>query len=315
LLIALGLLFSPIAHAISLVERADTGGGAEINNLETITTDIETTEIPIGTDTDTVVYAALSGDVTMTNAGVVTVAGTHSGTAHHVEDHASRHAENGADEILGENLGTACAINQIWKSDGAGGMDCAADSTGSALGSNLTSTTDDILSDNGTMLFGGTGGSNNETIDSDYETTANLLPSVAPTTLTKIFLSRVIRAKPTSPSSTLSGAVSSAKYPLGETSSAAIPKAESSTAVGAAPPDAILTSNALPVIVANSPPSLNCTVNGIAVVTPKSLVPSLTLTGWRESKSAASTGEAANITATSKLKPCFNSFFIVFSFI
>ena len=48
-------------------------GGAEVNNLETLCTDIATTEIPIGTAADTVVYAALSGDVTMDNAGVVSI--------------------------------------------------------------------------------------------------------------------------------------------------------------------------------------------------------------------------------------------------
>jgi len=48
-------------------------GGAETNSLETVTTGIATTEIPIGTAADTVVYAALSGDTTMTNGGVVTV--------------------------------------------------------------------------------------------------------------------------------------------------------------------------------------------------------------------------------------------------
>ncbi len=48
-------------------------GGVEVNNLETITTGIETTEIPIGTASNTVVYAPLSGDVSMDNAGAVTV--------------------------------------------------------------------------------------------------------------------------------------------------------------------------------------------------------------------------------------------------
>lgn len=48
-------------------------GGAETNSLEVLTTGIASTEIPIGTAADTVVYAALSGDATMTNAGVVTV--------------------------------------------------------------------------------------------------------------------------------------------------------------------------------------------------------------------------------------------------
>lgn len=50
-----------------------SSGGAETNSLETITTGIASTEIPIGTAADTVVYAALSGDVTMTNAGVVSI--------------------------------------------------------------------------------------------------------------------------------------------------------------------------------------------------------------------------------------------------
>ena len=48
-------------------------GGAETNSLEVLTTGIATTEIPIGTGVNTVVYAPLSGDVTMTNGGVVTI--------------------------------------------------------------------------------------------------------------------------------------------------------------------------------------------------------------------------------------------------
>lgn len=48
-----------------------------------------------------------------------------------------------------------------------------ADSTGSALGTNLSSSTDEILSNNGTILLGGTGNTNNETLDFDFETTAN----------------------------------------------------------------------------------------------------------------------------------------------
>lgn len=43
------------------------------------------------------------------------------------------------------------------------------------LGTNLTSSTDDLLSDNGTMKFGGTGGTNNEGFDLDFETTANTI--------------------------------------------------------------------------------------------------------------------------------------------
>ena len=52
----------------------DVSGGAETNSLETVCTGIATTEIPIGTAADTVVYAALSGEATMANNGVVTLA-------------------------------------------------------------------------------------------------------------------------------------------------------------------------------------------------------------------------------------------------
>lgn len=46
------------------------------------------------------------------------------------ETHASEHAENGDDELLGEALGTACTENQILKANATGGLDCAADATG-----------------------------------------------------------------------------------------------------------------------------------------------------------------------------------------
>jgi len=46
----------------------------EANNLETLCTGITTTEIPIGTAANTVVYAALSGEATMDNTGAVTLA-------------------------------------------------------------------------------------------------------------------------------------------------------------------------------------------------------------------------------------------------
>lgn len=47
-------------------------------------------------------------------------------------------------------------------------------STGSgSLGSNLASTTDDITSNNGTIRLAGSGGTNNEDLDFDFETTAN----------------------------------------------------------------------------------------------------------------------------------------------
>ncbi len=58
------------------IELQDDGVpiGAETNSLETVCTNIATTEIPIGTSADTATYAALSGDVTMANDGVVTIA-------------------------------------------------------------------------------------------------------------------------------------------------------------------------------------------------------------------------------------------------
>ena len=43
------------------------------------------------------------------------------------EAHAAEHAENAADELLAENLGTACANGYVVESDGAGGLRCAQD--------------------------------------------------------------------------------------------------------------------------------------------------------------------------------------------
>jgi len=68
------LFWDATDSALKKVDAAElTAGGAETNSLETLTTGIATTEIPIGTAADTVVYAALSGDATMANNGVVTV--------------------------------------------------------------------------------------------------------------------------------------------------------------------------------------------------------------------------------------------------
>lgn len=54
------------------------------------------------------------------------------------ETHASEHAENAADELTVEGLGTACTSGQIFKSDGAGGVDCGTDDTGSSGWSNTS---------------------------------------------------------------------------------------------------------------------------------------------------------------------------------
>ncbi len=57
-------------------QKAVDDGGAETNSLETLTTGIQTTEIPIGTAANTLAFAALSGDATMSNTGAVTLAAT-----------------------------------------------------------------------------------------------------------------------------------------------------------------------------------------------------------------------------------------------
>lgn len=51
--------------------------------------------------------------------------------------------------------------------------EAAGDGVGSALGTNLASSTNDILSDTGTITLGGTGGTNNENVTLDCETTAD----------------------------------------------------------------------------------------------------------------------------------------------
>jgi len=48
-------------------------GGTETNSLETVATGIASGEIPIGTSTNTATYTSISGDATMTSAGVVSV--------------------------------------------------------------------------------------------------------------------------------------------------------------------------------------------------------------------------------------------------
>ena len=57
-------------------------------------------------------------------------AGTDVTTDLEEETHVTEHAENGADELLIENMGTACAENEIPKANATGGIACAADATG-----------------------------------------------------------------------------------------------------------------------------------------------------------------------------------------
>lgn len=60
------------------------------------------------------------------------------------EAHESEHRENAADELLGENLGTACTENQILKANATGGLDCAADDAGGGSGSVTTVQEEDV---------------------------------------------------------------------------------------------------------------------------------------------------------------------------
>lgn len=43
------------------------------------------------------------------------------------EAHVTEHEENGADELLGEAMGTACTTGQVLKANASGGLDCGAD--------------------------------------------------------------------------------------------------------------------------------------------------------------------------------------------
>jgi len=72
-----------------------------------------------------------SGDVTIAAADISDQdAGTDIAADLEEETHASEHLADAADEIFGEALGTACAINEIWKSDGDGTVSCQADAGG-----------------------------------------------------------------------------------------------------------------------------------------------------------------------------------------
>ena len=83
---------------------ASTFIGALTGNADTVTTN-----------------ANLTGEITSTGNATVIVE--------------SFLQENGASELTGETLGTACAENEILKTNATGGLDCAADATGGgALG-------------------------------------------------------------------------------------------------------------------------------------------------------------------------------------
>lgn len=65
-----------------------------------------------------------ASDITDQNAGTDVTADLEE------EAHAAEHSADAADEIFGENLGTACTIGQVWASDGDGTASCSAAGAG-----------------------------------------------------------------------------------------------------------------------------------------------------------------------------------------
>jgi hypothetical protein len=153
-----------IKDALQLLETAvESAGGLSTDSVGTVELD-DDANTPIAGDVVIVEAGAASFDYLTLHAGTNLAADLEE------ETHASEHAENGNDELLGETLGTACTENQILKANATGGLACAADETGSgALGANLSSTTNDILSDTGSVLLGGTGNIFNENLVCDFE--------------------------------------------------------------------------------------------------------------------------------------------------
>ena len=128
----------------------DTSG--EINNLETITTGIATTEIPIGTAADTVVYAPLSGQATMTNAGVVTVNDVTCTNCLTTTEVASADLATLATNVSDTDFGDVTVASGAWSveddshahtSASISGIDIS-DDTNLTAGDNLTLTGDDV---------------------------------------------------------------------------------------------------------------------------------------------------------------------------
>jgi hypothetical protein len=133
-----------------------------------------------GTDTTDEVARFTSSGLTMADGSVIT-----QGQAHIYADGSTQvfaDKDTGVTPLILDYANNQVLVNPICAAgkvltnsvESEGRMFCVTDSTGSgSLGSNLSSSTDDILSDNGTILLGGTGNTNNETLDFDFETTAN----------------------------------------------------------------------------------------------------------------------------------------------
>jgi len=84
-----------------------------------------------------------------------------------------------------------CDVDEIPKKTAAG-WTCQADSTGTGLGDNLSSSTNEILSDSGSFVLGGTGNVNNEALTFDFETTANKVAVTTTTGVTTLDLGALV---------------------------------------------------------------------------------------------------------------------------
>ncbi len=91
--------------------------------------------------------------------------------------------------VLTKDTGTG---NALWK----------VATGGSGLGTNLSSTTNDILSDTGILLLGGTGNTNNENLLLDFETTANEVGISSGTGVTNFNFTGTLELEPTTSSTT-----------------------------------------------------------------------------------------------------------------
>lgn len=90
---------------------------------------------------------------------------------------------NGSGNIVALAIG---ANGKVLKSNGTtSAPSWEDDSTGSgSLGTSLSSSTNDVLSSDGSVVFGGTGGTNNEKIEWDFETSANTVDVLTSTGVT-----------------------------------------------------------------------------------------------------------------------------------